>query len=204
MTAKSKAIISEDDILEIYNRSQLRCQLHCVDDNGSTRYVNFDIYDKYTKINEKPVMHTYKDDALLRPIASNLRGRCAIHDRFYLDESQRRKKYATKIHNNELIIYKANGFKQIHLSALGDGVVAWAKLKYRFVSEDDHAYLKIMVNKYLVEIKDITQDDADKVTTKDVQQIPTTLLASTEKHPSFTDWLKSQPTRHSVEMYKDV
>ena len=128
-------IISDDDIKEIYDSvtsHNLESTLgikRCEDKDSKNIKVNINF--NGDSLTTTPTQREFFINKLLYN-QDNKYGKVAEHMFFVIKEIYCKKGIAKSIHESELKVYKRNGFKQIQLKAIFDGVLVWNKLFYKY------------------------------------------------------------------------
>ena len=177
-------LISNSQILEAYSINDIIPKFRSSD------------YDS----NPKCIDENHKD-VLLYLIKNNdeVLQHCCIHNEFLkcsdkkivklnnitIKEDLRRKKITKHILYKNKEVYKQNGFKEITLKAIKDGVIVWKRLGFEFDYITDEKIILKQFHIYLKEVKhDINQRYAK------IEDIPKTLFF--DNSINFTDWLANK------------
>jgi len=204
-------IMSNDDIKEIYDSvtshsletSFLRPR--CEDKESKNIKVDIKINNEELTNPNTPVQREFYQEKQL--YNQDTHGKVVEHMTFIINEEYRRKGIAKSIHENELRIYKKNGFKQIQLSAVHDGILVWSKLLYKYKDKKEE---KKIFNEFLVYLKQIHLLSMETITSKTFKNKSLKdinikyLLAPSEDKDSFSVWLSKRPSSIGIDMYKDI
>ena len=130
-------IISDTDIEHIYDIKKVSSydiSIDCV--NKVKKSVSIDIFLNADKLNKTYITREYRENYELRGTTEVKLDKVALHQTFFLKEEYQNKGLATDFFEKELEIYRKNGFKEIHLDAVEDGIIVWHKLGYIYLDED--------------------------------------------------------------------
>lgn len=89
-------------------------------------------------------------------------GKVVKHEYFILKDEFQGKKIASSVHVKELEAYRRNNFNEIQLDAAWDGLVVWKKMFFKFASVKDESLIKIAIQRYLREIKNMSIEEIEK------------------------------------------
>jgi len=131
-------IISDIDIENIYKIKEVSycdININCIDEFIKSSTI--DIYsEKKDRLNKTYIAREYHENYELRGTKELKVGKVALHQTFFLKEEYQKLGLATAIFEKEKDIYRENGFKEIHLDAVEDGVIVWRTLGYKYSDED--------------------------------------------------------------------
>ena len=204
-------IMSNDDIKEIYdsvtshNLETSFLRPRCEDKESKNIKVDIKINnEELTSLNTPVQREFYQEKKLYN---QENYGKVVEHMTFIINEKYRRQGIAKSIHESELKIYRKNGFKQIQLSAVHDGVLVWSKLLYKYKDNKDEKkifyeflnYLKVV---HLLSMETISSKKFKSKSLKDINI--KYLLAPSEDKDSFSVWLTKRLGSIGIDMYKDI
>ena len=177
-------IISDNQILEAYTI------------NGLTPKFRESSYDENPKCideeHKESLIYLLKDDV-------EVLQHCCIHNEYFLRESKkivklnnitikdtlRNQKIVKNIIYKNREVYKENGYQEIILKAIKDGVIVWKKLGFQFDNITDEKIVLRQFNIYLKEVKGILDKKFAKI-----EQIPKNYFF--DESIKFTDWLANK------------
>lgn len=198
-------LISDTDIKSIYKDDKIiitnSVASTCEDDDTKKSLVDMIDKDGHT-ILQRAIERTYFRD---KELYSNKMqtGKVVKHEYFILKDESQGKKIASKIHVKELETYSRNTFKEIQLDAAWDGLVVWKKMYFKFASVKDESIIKIAIQMYLKQVKNMSIEEIEKV----IKNKPFSINLSYLKDDSidFRHWINDK--MHKVflaKMYKEV
>lgn len=202
-------ILPNSDIEEIYEDvvSALEVSINkmCGENPGNSKCASIAIKVDDESLVISPIKREYFLNKSL--VHQEGMGKVAEHIHFFLKEDYRKNGIATRIHENEINVYRRNNFKQIQLTATGEGILAWKKLFYKYKDSFDVDNIKSSFWVYLrnihrMDIKDIESKFKDK----DLEYILNSRYskAPSADKESFFEWFKNTPCSIGIEMYKDI
>lgn len=200
-------IISDNDVEEIYDNTSynLESTIHKSCDEVNSKYISLNITTNSNELTTSPIKREFFNEKLLFNKAGTV-GKVAEHIHFFIKEEYRQEGIAKAIHENELVIYTRNDFKQIQLTAVGDGVLVWRKLYYKY--KDSTQEKKILDNLwiYLTKVHRLNIEQIEsKFKNKSLKDISSKyFLAPSNGKDSFLKWLQKRPSSIGIEMYKDI
>jgi len=153
-------------------------------------------------MNKEPIHREYHITKSLK--SSEGLGKVAEHKLFVLNDNQRGKGIAKKLHDKEIQIYVNNEFVEIHLDAAWDGIFTWDKLGFKYVNPVAHE--PIVYSRWREYfLKSYTQENLDKMGKYDILLKYGSIKTVPEKYKKgFGTWLFSEGKNFSVPMYKRV
>lgn len=197
-------IISDNDIEKIYKTTPIkRVDVLSVCDTEELQKTVIDIFDKdNTQMNKEPIHREYHTTKSLKSYEGS--GKVAEHKLFVLNDNQKGKGIAKKLHDKEIQIYVNNEFVEIHLHAAWDGIFIWDKLGFKYVNPG--AYEPIVYSRWREYfLKAYTQENLDKTSKYDILLKYGSIKTVPEKYKKgFGTWLLSEGKNFSVPMYKRV
>ncbi len=200
-------LISNIDIESIYDNvtSHLltaSMHSHCID--SDTKKANISIQlngdDLTTNLTKREY---FRDRPLINHLGSS--GKVVEHITFVIKDEYRDDGIAKSIHVEELKIYERNEFQQIQLTAVGQGILVWYHLYYKFVEDDGEEDVLIQLWSYLKQVHSLDRDTIEKkFKNKNLKDIPNKYLqAPSTGAIDFAEWL-SRNDCIGIEMYKDI
>lgn len=198
------SIIPDKDIGEIYSIKQISkinlLKQPC--EGASLKEIKIDLFDKDgTYITYLPIDRKYYKQAKLRAFEGV--GKVAKHELFVLNEEHRDKGIAKAIAAQEEVVYRRNGFNEVHIDAAFDGVNVWKKLRYEFVYDSDKHKIFSAWRAYIMQV----WPDKEKlnIITKyqKIDDVPKKYMKP-RGLPSMGDWLIAKKVLPLIEMYKRI
>lgn len=199
------SLISDTIIQNIYDDSSLVrstvVQSQCINGNIDKKtFIN--ISDNVENMLVRPIERTYFSD---KELYSSKRigetGRVVFHEYFILKPKFQGKGVVSRIHPKELIAYR-DRFDEIQLDAAWSGLVVWKKMFYKFKSKREENLIKIAIQKYLKEIKGMSNSQIASVIKSDPFNINLNYLR--DPINPFSDWAHSHAKIGLAKMYKEV
>ena len=197
-------IISDSDIEKIYNITKIssfHIETTCYDINR--KGANIDIYSDSDKMNSTDITREYHDDYELRGTSTLELGKVALHKTFFLKKEYRKDGIADSLFWREIDIYKDNGFKEIHLDAVEDGVIVWRSLGYRYLDENTEVNLMTRWYEYFyTTFQDISLLEKKSIVhkTKKFEQVLRKYKVPNDRI-TFPEWLRNQSLVTAEPMY---
>lgn len=198
-------LISDADIKAIYKDDKMiksnQIVSNCIDDD--TKKACVDICDKNNiTLLQRAIERSYfREKPLFSKESQN--GKVVKHEYFILKDEHQSKGIAKKIHVKELEAYRRNGFDEIQLDAAWDGLVVWNKLFYKFASARDESLVKIAIQKYLREVKNMSLEEIEKVIKNNPFSIGSSYLK--DEVLDFKEWIYNGFNKIALaRMYKEV
>ena len=188
-------IISDSDIENIYDVngvSSYETDIDCI--NVSSKSARIDIFSSTgDKINETYIEREYYEDYELRGTRELKLGKVALHQTFFLKEMYQRLGLATSFFWKEINIYRDNGFKEIHLDAVEDGVIVWRTLGYKYLDENtEHTLMRWWYEYFFSTFSDISEEEQLSISSKikKFEKIPKKYKIPNDRI-IFSVWLRS-------------
>lgn len=201
-------LIADPSIENVYKDGNLIVtnSVSSICDGNDTKKSEINIYDKDGEsMLQRPIERTYfRSKELCSDKATT--GKVVKHEYFILKDIYQGKKIASHIHPQEMDAYRNNEFKEIQLDAAWDGLVVWKKLLFKFASPSAESYIKISIQKYLKEVKNMSAEEIAKT----IKGNPFSISLSHLKDPGnsqndFRHWISRTYGRQVVvAMYKEV
>lgn len=192
--------IYKDDNLIVTNSVSSTCN------SDDIKKVEVVIYDKDgNDMLQRPIERTYFRDKELCS-DNTITGKVVKHEYFILKDIYQGKKIVSEIHPKEMDAYRSDEFKEIQLDAAWDGLVVWKKMLFKFASPSAESYIKISIQRYLKEVKNMSADEIAKA----IKGNPFSISLSHLKYPGnpnndFRHWISRTYGRQVVvAMYKEV
>jgi len=211
-----KLFLANSEINSIYNKSNLESKIeNCeFDKKEKYKYVDITIFPKSIntlisfaedeEITEAPATRVYHENKTLIE-NSSIQDRIVEHFNFQLKGNYRNEGLAKTIHKNELIIYKANDIKEIHLTSASDGVLVWLFLGYIFINEEEKLdfieKINMGIRAYFREILKIKKNIPKISNLEDIKSIKHKLCPKNKMW--FTQWFQKNMVE-TFQMYKKV
>jgi len=203
-------IIEDLDIRSIYNNAlveyEVELRSHCGEDPENVKHTSIVLKSESgNNITVAPI----KRDYFMRKALVNKTGigKVAEHIWFFLEEDYRNKKIAKLIHEQELIVYKRKEFDQIQLSAIGQGILAWKKLFYKYKDPSDEKMVLQEAWNYLRQVHGMSIEEIEKkYKDKSLEYILNTRIIKkpTGDKISFFEWYRTKEHTIGIDMYKDI
>jgi hypothetical protein len=131
-------------------------------------------------------------------------GKVVKHEYFILKDEFQGNKIASAIHVKELETYHRNEFDEIQLDAAWDGLIVWKKMFFKFASTRDESLIKIAIQKYLKEIKNMSIEEIEKAIKNKPFSISPHFLKS-DDNLDFKEWVYNGFGKIGLaKMYKEV
>lgn len=158
------SLISDTDIQNIYKDDKFivtnSVSSTCEDNDTKISLIN--IIDKDSNcMLQRDIERTYFREKELYSDKEQT-GKVVKHEYFILKDEFQGKKIASKVHVKELETYRRNQFNEIQLEAAWDGLVVWKKMFYKFASVRDESLVKIAIQRYLKEVKNMSLEEIEK------------------------------------------
>lgn len=174
---------------------------NCIDDDTKKAFI--EIYDtnNITLLQRAIERSYFREKPLFSKESQN--GKVVKHEYFILKDEYQSKGIAKIIHVKELEAYRRNGFDEIQLDAAWDGLVVWKKLFYKFASTRDENLVKIAIQRYLREVKNMSIEEIEKA----IKNNPFSISPSYLKDDSldFKEWIYNGFNKIALaRMYKEV
>lgn len=202
------SLISDVQIENIYKDNKFvitnSVLSHCADAN--TKKTLVEIFDKDTvNMLKIPIERTYFREKELYS-DKTITGKVVKHEYFILKDEFQDKKIVSRIHPKEMDSYRSNSFVEIHLDAAWDGLVVWKKMLYQFASVRDENFIKIAIQRYLREVKNMTIEEIGKAIKSDPFSVnPSHLKDSSNSNNNFSNWVYGNCFGIGLaKMYKEV
>ncbi|GGD47585.1 hypothetical protein GCM10012288_22270 [Malaciobacter pacificus] len=203
------SLISDTDVENIYkdgkiiskNISHSFSSVDC-----STKKILIIVFDKHNiNMLHRPIERLYFQNKQLFSDSSKS-GKVVKHEYFMLKDEFQGKNIASNVHVKELETYKINGFLEIQLDAAWDGLVVWKKLFYNFATVRDENLIKVAIQRYLREVKNMSLEEIDKAIKNNPFSInPSYLKDRTNPDNDFKHWVyKNCKGIGLAKMYKEV
>lgn len=177
---------------------------NCVDNNIKKVFIEIYDEDNITLL-EKPIERLYFRE---KELFSNINqiGKVAKHEYFILKDIHQNKGIAKKVHERELEIYRRNNFIEIQLDAAWDGLIVWKKLFYKFANSTQENLVKIAIQRYLREVKNMTLEEIDKTIKINPFSINSSYLKdSSNPNNDFKHWVYNNCKGIGLaKMYKEI
>jgi len=197
-------IISDFDIEKIYNITKIssfNIETTCYHINRKSAKI--DIYIGSDKMNSTDITREYHDGYELRGSSTLELGKVALHQTFFLKEEYQRNGIADSFFMKEKSIYLDNGFKEIHLDAVEDGIIAWRSLGYEYLDENTEVNLMLKWYEYFyTTFEDIAISKRKYIAhkTKNFKQVLRKYKVPNDRI-TFPEWLRSQSLVTSEPMF---
>jgi len=169
-------LIPDSDIKSIYNNVDsfsLNATLRksCIGTNSKKVSVDVNISGHALVSIDRPIKREFHKEKTLYEKEGRV-GKVVEHMHFFIEEQYRRKGIAKSIHQSELVFYKNNGFKQIQLTAIFEGVIVWSKLFYKFKDSVQEEEIMMQLFPYLKQVHKLSIKDIEKkLKNKDLKEL---------------------------------
>ena len=198
-------LISNTEVEDIYKDDQVvvsnQVVSNCIDDD--TKKIFVEMYDQNNiTLLQRAIERSYFRE---KPLFSkkSQSGKVVKHEYFILKDEYQSKGIAKKIHVKELEAYRRNGFDEIQLDAAWDGLVVWKKLFYKFVSARDENLVKIAIQRYLREVKNMSIEEIEKTIKNNPFSISPSYLK--DETLDFKEWIYNGFNKIALaRMFKEV
>jgi len=206
-------LISDEDIENIYQDDSLILRNEVV-----TSCKNDDIKKATIHIYDKDNLHMCEGGrigAIIRKYHRNSHffspsnpsdiGKVVTHEQFLLRPQYRRKSIIKIIHPKEVETYIRLGFQEIQLEAEFDGLIVWKKMHFKFKEDLNLNFMKIAIQKYLFEVKGLSNRDIANIVKSNPFNIQIEYLKGNSPEQDFSDWIYSEyPSMGIIYMYKEL
>jgi len=205
-------LISDEDIENIYQDNSLILRNEVVSSckNDNNKQATIHIYDK----DNLHMCEGGRIGAIIRKYQRNSHffspslsdtGKVVTHEQFLLRPQYRRKTIIKTIHAKEIEIYKRLGFQEIQLEAEFDGLVVWKKMLFKFKEDINLNFIKIAIQKYLSEIKGLSNKDIASIVKSNPFNIQVEYLKGNNPEQDFSNWIYNEyPGMGTIYMYKEL
>jgi GNAT superfamily N-acetyltransferase len=197
-------IISDSDIENIYGITKISSfDIETTCYGIERKSAKIDIYSDTAKMNLTDITREYHDDYELRGTEILELGKVALHQTFFLKEEYQRNGIADSLFLKEIRIYREKGFKEIHLDAVEDGVIAWRSLGYSYLDESTEVNLMLRWYEYFyTTFQDIALSERKFIVkkTKNFKQVLQKYRVPNDRI-TFPEWLRNQGLVTSEPMF---
>ena len=198
-------LISDTDIENIYLDDNFIISNNvssiCEDNNTKKSLVNIIDKDEISMLHREIERTYFREKELCSQ--KDQTGKVVKHEYFILKDEFHGKKIASKVHVKELETYRRTGFNEIQLDAAWDGLVVWKKMLYKFASTRDESLIKIAIQRYLKEVKNMSIEDIEKAIKNNPFSINYNYLK--DDTLDFKEWIYNGFNKIGLaKMYKEV
>lgn len=205
------SIIPDSEVSAIYTNVDADYSIDVVKNEcrnaATSKYVHLEVSKGNEILLDKPIIWDFLKES--RCWKSGTYGKVAKFEQITIASKFKDLKIATKFDESGIVILRRNQFKEIHITAIHDGILVWSKLFYKFVYREDEDKIIGLFQKYLFHIHGMNSVERSNILMKikAVNEIPKRIARPTDKI-KFVDWLENEIKEKKIslmlKLYKDL